>query len=369
MAIMPGANVRLIPRHSSGARMAVYNRVNLHVAVSEARSLYGYFSGVADCSHFYVAKDGTIEQYIDTAYRSKADYNGNDATISVETQGGLTNAQGEPWTDAQVASLARIWAWARDTHGIPNVLATSSRAGSNKGLSYHRLGVPGFATSSGGVLYSKKAGKICPGNAKIAQIPGIFALANGGSIPVSNPAPAPAPTVRNPLLRKGSRGAEVKRLQTFLGITADGIFGNDTHAAVVAYQKGLGLAADGIVGVQTWGAVNAGRRPAAAPPKPAGPVVVAKGVPAPAFPLPAGSYFGPKSGPAASVSGFYSHRGSLQAWQQRMKDRGWSIGVDGLYGPNTEAVARAFQREKGLVVDGLIGPATWAAAWTADITR
>jgi hypothetical protein len=89
---------------------------------------------------------------------------------------------------------------------------------------------------------------------------------------------------------------------------------------------------------------------------------------APAFPLPAGSYFGPKSGPAASVSGYYSHREDLRRWQRRMKDRGWSLDADGLYGPVTERVARQFQAEKGLVVDGLIGPATWAAAWTAPVT-
>jgi len=89
---------------------------------------------------------------------------------------------------------------------------------------------------------------------------------------------------------------------------------------------------------------------------------------APAFPLPWQSYFGPKSGPAASVSGYFSHGRDLQRWQQRMKDRGWAINPDGLYGDQTRDVAIAFQREKGLGVDGKIGPATWAAAWTAPVT-
>jgi peptidoglycan hydrolase-like protein with peptidoglycan-binding domain len=90
--------------------------------------------------------------------------------------------------------------------------------------------------------------------------------------------------------------------------------------------------------------------------------------PAPAFPLPAGSYFGPRSGPAQSVSGYFSHRESLRAWQQRMKDRGWKIDPDGLYGDQTGDVAEAFQREKGLDADRKIGPQTWAAAWTAPVT-
>ena len=91
--------------------------------------------------------------------------------------------------------------------------------------------------------------------------------------------------------------------------------------------------------------------------------------PAPAFPLPGGSYFGPRSGPAQSVSGYYSHRDDLRRWQQRMADRGWSIGADGLYGDETANVARKFQSEKGIGVDGLIGPETWAAAWTAPVTK
>lgn len=55
-------------------------------------------------------------------------------------------------------------------------------------------------------------------------------------------------------------------------------------------------------------------------------------------------------------------------WQQQMAARGWTIGVDGLYGPASEAVCRAFQAEKGLVVDGVVGPVTWRASFVAAIT-
>ena len=109
------------------------------------------------------------------------------------------------------------------------------------------------------------------------------------------------------------------------------------------------------------------------------PVVVTKPTPwrpphvtggAPRFPLPHGAYFGPKSGPANSRSGYYgaADRAGLRTWQAQMRRRGWTIAVDGLYGPQTAKVARAFQAEKRLAVDGLIGPATWAAAWTAPVT-
>ncbi len=54
-------------------------------------------------------------------------------------------------------------------------------------------------------------------------------------------------------IRKGSKGEDVRKLQELLGITADGIFGPVTKAAVLAYQSANGLKADGIVGPLTWG--------------------------------------------------------------------------------------------------------------------
>jgi len=55
------------------------------------------------------------------------------------------------------------------------------------------------------------------------------------------------------LLKKGSTGDDVKKLQTKLGLTADGSFGSGTEAAVIKWQTNNGLTADGIVGDGTWG--------------------------------------------------------------------------------------------------------------------
>lgn len=60
------------------------------------------------------------------------------------------------------------------------------------------------------------------------------------------------------VLRFGSRGDEVKRLQGLLGVTPqDGIFGNKTKEAVQKYQRERGLFPDGIVGEKTWAFLNA----------------------------------------------------------------------------------------------------------------
>lgn len=58
----------------------------------------------------------------------------------------------------------------------------------------------------------------------------------------------------------------------------------------------------------------------------------------------------------------------VRTWQARMRQRGWTLAADGVYGPASRTVAVQFQREKGLAVDGIVGPRTWAAAWTAPVT-
>jgi peptidoglycan hydrolase-like protein with peptidoglycan-binding domain len=50
------------------------------------------------------------------------------------------------------------------------------------------------------------------------------------------------------LLKVGSKGEDVKKVQQKLGLTADGSFGPGTEKAVKAWQTANGLTADGIVG-------------------------------------------------------------------------------------------------------------------------
>lgn len=63
-------------------------------------------------------------------------------------------------------------------------------------------------------------------------------------------------------IKKGSKGEEVKRLQTILNLEGrygtlqvDGIFGTGTAEAVRAFQRDKGLNDDGIVGTMTWAAL------------------------------------------------------------------------------------------------------------------
>jgi putative chitinase len=75
------------------------------------------------------------------------------------------------------------------------------------------------------------------------------------------------------LLKVGSKGDDVKKLQAKLGTTADGSFGPGTEKLVKEWQAANGLTADGIVGPTTW--AKMGLNEGAAPAKPAAaPVVI-----------------------------------------------------------------------------------------------
>src|SRR5262249_28826685 len=71
------------------------------------------------------------------------------------------------------------------------------------------------------------------------------------------------PPANDPMLKFGAKGPDVKRLQQALlnlGFdpgSIDGDFGNKTLKAVKAYQSARGLTADGIVGPKTWAAIHA----------------------------------------------------------------------------------------------------------------
>lgn len=177
MALYDSALVRLIWKFQR-ARVRQVNAVVLHVSASNSESLFRFFSGAVVCSHFHVSKAGKVEQYLDTDWASSADLEGNQRVISIETQG----VDGEPWTEAQLVALAKLLAWIGQAHNIPLRLAENSRT-TTDGIAWHRLGVDGNFPSvgllagrtqrGGGEKWSLSRGKVCPGDERIKQIPGL----------------------------------------------------------------------------------------------------------------------------------------------------------------------------------------------------
>lgn len=118
------------------------------------------------------------------------------------------------------------------------------------------------------------------------------------------------------ILKRGLKGAPVKRLQAKLGITADGDFGPGTEKAVRDFQASAGLAVDGIAGPDTFTALGLHEL-----------VLLRKG-----------------------------SRGQAV---KKLQD-GLGIGADGIFGSGTERAVKEFQASHGLDADGLAGPETLA---------
>lgn len=287
------------PVQSKGrARLKVVNRVNLHIAVSNAQSLYTSFDEKNEVdSHLYV-RHGTraqindpegmadFEQYVPLTHNAYADLDGNDGGWSIETAGGVgSDAVVGKWDAAQLRRLAWLWKHLREHGKIPNKLATSSKLYSieSQGLSWHRLGIDGNFPNGelGGRLqrgatsttdprymhYSKHWGKACPTPERIKQIRDIHAMsqkpvATTPSKPKPKPTPKPVEKKREPqrmpTIKYGSRGEPVIHWQRFLKavgyykIDVDGIFGDETAGYTKNYQQANGLVPDKVVGPFTW---------------------------------------------------------------------------------------------------------------------
>jgi len=181
VARMPGAEW-VGPYHDNGV-MARYDIVCLHTIVGSAP---------AHAAHFSTRGDGHIYQSRDTEFQSAANYNGNPRIIAIEnadrdlsfSSWDINDGHAVPgFTDQQIESLAQICAWAYSTHGIPLEACSDSRP-SSKGIAFHRQGIDGnwagFAFSgriSGGEIWTRSFGKVCPGDRRISQVSRIISRA------------------------------------------------------------------------------------------------------------------------------------------------------------------------------------------------
>lgn len=203
MARMPVSVWKPLPR-PSGTRMARYDLVVIHTMVGSLTGTDGYFRKLTNGvnSHFGTGGGGEIWQWVDTAVRSGANGAGNHRAITIENAdmgpgfGAWNTRDGNAvpaFTPQQIEANAQICAWAHRVHGVPLVLADTSRP-SARGIGFHRLGVNPHRVPDG-ELWSSSYGKTCPAPRRIAQIPQILARAKqivGGPVTIL-PAPKPAP--------------------------------------------------------------------------------------------------------------------------------------------------------------------------------
>lgn len=274
-------------------------------------------------SHFGGGGLGEIKQWQDLAFTADANYQGNPVVISFEnadlgpgfTRWDTNDGSAVPaFTDAQVKSSIVLGTAAC----LPGNRPGSMHADCPRDWACYRQGIPAK------LIPDTKPGR--RGLGYHAQgVPG-NGLVPGG---------------RQWSLARGKVCPGARRIAQLREVIVPAI------AANIAADAGVPAPA---------------RKPAPAAPR--------TGVKPPAFPLPAGHWFGPESSDPHNHSGYYARdRAGIETWQKRMKDRGWTIKVSGRFDAQSSDVARAFQREKGLDDDGLVGAKTWAASWTSAVTK
>ena len=258
----------------------------------------------------------------------------------------------QQFADAVESSIANRGALTADRHAAFTSLA-------------YNIGVGGFADSTAcrrfneGDLagaceaigwWDKAGGAVLPGLARRRSEEMALFRGDGGGLPVAGPPSNQGGTTGFKLIREGDRGDHVRQAQQCLagcGITilVDGYYGPISVTIVQGFQRDHGLDADGVIGPATWDTIL-GAAPAATSPG------AGRGAP-------------PRPGRLLrqGVGG-----DDVRQAQRRLSERGWVIRVDSVFGPKTEGIVRAFQREKGLDADGVIGPQTWDALWVAPIT-
>ena len=151
------------------------------------------------------------------------------------------------------------------------------------------------------------------------------------------------------LLSVGIRGSAVTALQNDLKSlnyqvgASDGIFGQQTKQAVVAFQRDNNLSADGVVGPQTSSVISAKLKNTSNTTTPTTTTQVNNSIST------------SSSGPLRQ--GMYGN--AIVNLQKNLKSLNYSIGaIDGAFGPNTLQAVKAFQRDNGLSIDGIVGAKT-----------
>ena len=158
------------------------------------------------------------------------------------------------------------------------------------------------------------------------------------------------------LLRPGDTGVAVATLQHYLMVAAvfdnslpmvteNGVFDQQTEAAVRAFQAREGIAVDGLVGRDTWNALTANydRILASLPPDSLEMSEIYPG----RFLVP-----GEQNADVRRLQTFLNRASAIRDFIP-------PVTVDGIYGPQTEAAVRAVQRWANIPQNGVVGPVTW----------
>ena len=188
-------------------------------------------------AHFGIGKDGSVHQYVDTAFMAYAEMAWNDKAISIEHEGN----SGDSLTSAQIDAEVLLWEWIKNTHHVRLVWTDNPNDPAGGVISHGLLGVAGGNHPQ------------CPGAPIVENVKArLAALVPPVPVPPTPKPPTPTP----PTIAVGSHGGLVVELQRLLHVKADGAYGPQTFAAVEHFQREHHLHIDGICGPETWKALG-----------------------------------------------------------------------------------------------------------------
>ena len=151
-----------------------------------------------------------------------------------------------------------------------------------------------------------------------------------------------------PTISKGASGTAVKLAQERLKYhgynpgTIDGVFGNDTYNAVIAFQTSEKLSPDGVIGTLTWNKLMADDV-----------VIVINPIIITPDKTDKVTFKTIKIGSTGA---------DVKYLQEELTVKGYATGyIDGIFGAKTLASLIQYQISRGLTADGVCGPETWAA--------
>jgi N-acetylmuramoyl-L-alanine amidase len=199
-----------------------------------------------------VHETDNVNKGADAEAHARLQYNGNNRTASWH----YTVDEREIWQSIPDNEVA--WACGDGSNGTGNRKSISVEICVNQDGNYEKAKENAICLIQylmrkhnipiGQVVPHKKwSGKACPRNLLPHWSEFVNKIKNGAN---NKPSIPPYPNV---LLRRGSRGENVKLIQRKLGgLVVDGIFGVKTESGVRKFQKAKGLVVDGIVGIKTW---------------------------------------------------------------------------------------------------------------------
>ena len=169
--------------------------------------------------------------------------------------------------------------------------------------------------------------------------------------PINPYPPEDIPPFPGVSMRVGSTGAGVRMVQEAINklaptvpgmwqITVDGIFGNNTRDAVMAFQRIFGLVVDGIVGPITWNRLMQEANITAGTPQ------------IPPFP-------GTNLSVGSTGANVRLIQEAINTLAPLFPGRLWRLTVDGIYGNMTRDAIYAFQSIFNLPLTGVVNEATW----------